>query len=124
MKKQQAEAAAIGRTLAEDTPEKFDARQKVAMQNSIRRTAEQIASMKKSLASSRSETSRADQARAKVSKQIAEGERQFTKDIELAEKRIADARKKLADQIEESTRKGDDPTAFDRYCEDHGFPRQ
>ena len=58
------------------------------------------------------------------SKQIAEGERQFTKDIELAEKRIADARKKLADQIEESTRKGDDPTAFDRYCKDHGFPRQ
>ena len=111
------------RPAPEPNAEIFDKRHRLPLERSVRIAMLRLAEAKNSIKDLETNAKQAEQRFARQAKENAAQAKTGAPIIGRAEKKLAESRAVLAKQIKESADQNDDPAAFDRYCEEHKYPR-
>jgi hypothetical protein len=111
------------RPAAEPNAEIFDKRHRLRLEGSIRIAISRLAEAKESLKNLEANAKREEQRFARQARENAAQAKKGAPIIERAEKKLEASRTVLAKLLKESAEQKDDPAAFDRYCEEHKYPR-
>lgn len=112
-----------GRPVAEPNAEIFDKRHRLRLEGSIRIAISRLTEATESLKTLEANAKREEQRFARQAKENAAQAKMGAPIIARAEKKLEASRTVLAKLLKESAEQKDDPAAFDRYCEEHKYPR-
>jgi hypothetical protein len=124
MEATRSDAEATGRPPVEPDPAKFDRDRKKSLENSVRLATASIDHARKSLAAVEGEALKRKEALLRQVGELTGPEGQISGMVARIEEKLAESRKQLAKRTKESAAQNDDPLAYDRYCEEHGYPRR
>lgn len=111
------------RPAPEPDAEVFDKGHRLRLERSIRSASSRLAEAKESLKDLEATAKKEEQRFARKARENAARAKEGAPVIARAEKKLEASRAVLAKLLEESAALKDDPAAFDRYCEEHKYPR-
>lgn len=112
-----------GRPAPQPDAENFDKRRKLRLEELNRTAISWVDEPKESLKNLEANAKKAEQRFARQAKENAAQAKKGGPIIARAEKKLEASRTVLANLLKESAEQKDDPAAFDRYCEEHKYPR-
>lgn len=112
-----------GRPAQEPDAEIFDKRGKLRLENSVGMLNSRLKEAGETLKTLEANAKKEEQRFALKARENAARAKEGAPIIARAEKKLADSRAVLAKLLKESADQNDDPAAFDRYCEEHKYPR-